>query len=43
MNQNHFLASQLVDLRRRELLADADQHRPVHRDRDRSRLSWRRR
>lgn len=43
MNQHHLLVTELADLRRRDLLADADRHRPARRDRTRNRRGLRRR
>ena len=40
MNQHHLIATELVDLRRRDLQADADRHRPIRRSGARVRHGW---
>jgi hypothetical protein len=42
MYQHHLITTELADLRRRDLLADADGHRRVSRDRDRTHRLFRR-
>ena len=45
MYQHHAIATQLVDIRRRDLQADADRHRRIRRsdrtDRTRRTFAWR--
>lgn len=43
MHQHHAIAAQLVDIRRRDLQADADRHRRIRRRADRTHrtLPWR--
>jgi hypothetical protein len=43
MFQHHLMTAELADLHRRDLLADADRHRRVNRDRDRTNRRFRRR
>jgi hypothetical protein len=40
MYQHHAIATQLVDVRRRELQADADRHRRSRRNPDRTRRTF---